>query len=128
MKYFDTRGKLVLFSLALYLLYFYMPYIYENIYDTEVLNSLFSSPVEPVIALSGTVSWMLLVLHCIAAILLFFRLLYAKYFYLCMVSLSVILASLGGTVTYSGFDVLILALLNMSDGVIIYLSFFHIDK
>lgn len=120
----DTRRKLILFSLALYLMFFFLPYLYEKIYDKDTLNFLFYSHLEPVITLSNSNSWLLLLLHLVAAITMFFRLMYAKYLYLLTVSLSIIIAALSGTTTYTGIDIILLALINISDGIIIYLSFF----
>jgi hypothetical protein len=99
--------------------------VYEKIYEPHVLNLFFTSPIEPIITVSIIGSWILLVAHLMGAVLLFYRVLYAKYVYLGIVFLDVILASLSGITTYSGFDISILALLNMSDGIIIYLSFFN---
>ena len=123
MAYFDARGRLIVVSLCLYFIYFYSPFVYEKIYDQKVLSLFFSSPIEPVIAISEFGGRCLLAAHFGAAAFLFFRVLYAKYVYFGVVFIDVVLASLSGIKTYTGFDVSILALLNMSDGIILYLSF-----
>jgi len=123
MSYFDSRGKLIVVSLFLYCIYFYSPYVYERIYDPNVLSLFFSSPVEPTITISEAGARCLLVAHLGGAMLLFFRVLYARYIYFGVVFLDVVLAGLSGVTAYTGFDISILALLNMSDGIILYLSF-----
>ena len=128
MNFFDVRGKLIVVSLCLYFVYFYSPYVYEKIYDPKVLNLFFLSPVEPVITISEAGGRFLLVAHLVGSALLFFRVLYAKYVYFSVVFLDVVLSSLSGITTYAGFDMSVLALLNMSDGIIFYLSFFGVRE
>lgn len=125
MSYFDIRGRLIVINLLLYITYFFAPYFYQKIYSQDVLNFIFYSPIEPVFALSTESSKFVFAFHFMSALLLFLRFLYAEYIYLCVIFMHVIIVGLGGIHAYTGFDMLLLLLMDMSAGVIIYLSFFN---
>lgn len=119
---------LVVCSLGFYMAYFFSPYFYEKIYDPNVLSFLFSSPVKPILSLSDSVSWLFLVFHVIAAVALFIQIVFARYLYIASVLIGIAVVSLSGISAYTGLDILLISLLNMSDGVILYLAFSKGEK
>lgn len=110
-------------SMTLYLTFFFAPMAYENFYSDNVLKVLFSSPIEPLFVATEPVSWTLFLFHLFAYFSMYFRTEKAKYYFSTAVLANLFVVSCGGISSYTGLDMLLLALLNMLDGVILYTLF-----
>lgn len=60
--------------------------------------------------------------------MIFFDLFLAKYFYLSIVLTDVLITSLGGIVSFTGTDILLITLINMADAIILYIVFVQKDS
>lgn len=113
----------VALSFILYTAYFFAPFMYGYIYSNEVLARLFSSPVEPTYVITNSMSWVLYILHAVAAVMVFCQILFSKHLYLIVILIDVGVTSLSGIVTYTAFDMILLTAINMLDAIVLYIMF-----
>lgn len=116
------------FSFLLYVAYFFMPYLYPYIYEENVLNLLFMSPMEPIYATTNETAWVFLGAHLVSFFMVIKSILYAKYVYILVVFLNILISSVSGVVAYTGLDLILLTLINMGDAVVLYIMFFELPS
>lgn len=110
-------------SFLLYVLYFFFPYFYEYIYEEQVLHYLFSWPIKPVIEFPNEFYYVFIVAKLIATIFVFYRVVYARFVFLLVVIGSIISSFQIGMMLLVHAEILIYTLINMLDGIILYMLF-----
>ncbi len=115
---------LVCFSTILYLVFFFLPYIYQYTLSEEVNYYISSSPVKPFYDITMAQYWVILMVHMASFFALYARVIFARYLFLLIVVMDFIIALMSGVTSYTGLDVVIFSLLNMTSGLILYFEFF----
>lgn len=115
---------LVCFSCILYLVFFFLPYIYQFTLSEEVNYYISTSPVKPFYDITMAQYWVILMVHMVSFFALYARVVLARYLFSIVMIMDFIIALMSGITSYTGFDVVIFSLLNMTSGLILYFEFF----
>ncbi len=115
-------------SFVLYLVYFFYPFIYEYIYEKNVLNYLFAWPIEPLINVSSNIYYIFIALKLWATIMVFYRILYAKWVFLAVTILAIISNTQIGMMLLVHVEIPVFTLMCMLDGATIYMLFNKTNK
>lgn len=114
----------VLFSLALYIFYFFMPYLWEFIYDYETLNLLALNGWRSEVPYYNLVSFSFGFVYLIISIGLFLFNIWARtaFFYLTIATI-IITPFLGASVMIK-YDLMLSQIVTLLDGVILSMAYF----
>lgn len=114
---------IVIFSVAAYVAWFFMPYIWEYLYDYETLGGLQWAGYGSKINLNGPIPYLIACVYLVSSLGLLFYKSWARSLFLVLTIFNIVSAPLWGLNVQGGYDAIIRYIVTLCDGAILALAY-----
>lgn len=119
-------NRILVLAMFMYSVFVFLPYFYGSLYSEEELNFLFYMPVKPLFEIPYWFGWIIYALSMFCYLSIYFGYTIVRYLYVAVLFFNVLFSILSGVAAYTGFEISVIVILSMIDGIV--LSFLFLNK